>query len=215
MKIYENLDINNLDGEIWKVITDFPDYQVSNLGRIKSLKRYRGINKNILRQSKDDYGYFQVSLYKNGISKLKKVHHIVYEIFYDYKLKLDKCVHHIDENKENNNFNNLENIPKSEHSSFHNKGENHPLFGKHHSEKTRKIMSENKIGKKQSEETKNKISESKKGHLHRYKLTNQLIIYIQIDIEKKIYNQTEIAKKYGIDQTTISRIKTGKIKVSE
>jgi hypothetical protein len=27
-----------LDDEIWKVITDFPDYYVSNLGRVKSLK---------------------------------------------------------------------------------------------------------------------------------------------------------------------------------
>ena len=38
MEIYKNLDLNNLDDEIWKEVKDFEDYSVSNFGRIKSFK---------------------------------------------------------------------------------------------------------------------------------------------------------------------------------
>ena len=40
-------------------------------------------------------------------------------------------------------------------------GEKHPMFGKHHSEETKKKMSESQIGKHFSEEHNNKISQSK------------------------------------------------------
>ena len=59
-----------------------------------------------------------------------------------------------------------------EHRLLHNKGENNPMFGKHHSEETRRKMSEaNKIslkGKHHSEETRRKMSEANKG-LHKGK----------------------------------------------
>jgi len=32
MEIFKNLNLDNLDGEIWKNINDFEDYQISNLG---------------------------------------------------------------------------------------------------------------------------------------------------------------------------------------
>jgi hypothetical protein len=31
MGIYKNLDVNDSDGEVWKVCYDFPNYSVSNL----------------------------------------------------------------------------------------------------------------------------------------------------------------------------------------
>ena len=42
-------------------------------------------------------------------------------------------------------------------------GENHPMWGKHHSEETKRKLSEIKKGHKVSEETKQKISEKMKG----------------------------------------------------
>lgn len=45
-------------------------------------------------------------------------------------------------------------------------GENHPMYGKHHTEETRKKMSEANKGKTLSEETKRKLSEAFKGENH-------------------------------------------------
>ena len=42
-------------------------------------------------------------------------------------------------------------------------GEKHPMFGKHHSDKSKKKMSEAKKGKHHSDETKQKMSEANKG----------------------------------------------------
>jgi len=55
MKIYENLDINDLNGEIWKIIIDFSNYQISNLGRIKRVIHDRWNHKlKILKQQKNN-----------------------------------------------------------------------------------------------------------------------------------------------------------------
>jgi hypothetical protein len=191
IKIFENLDLQDFDGEIWKVIKDFPDYSVSNLGRVKSFKKYRRTNENILKQHKN-YKYFFIVLQKNRKDKYKKVHILVYETFNDYKLKSDECVHHIDFTKENNCLENLIVMSKKEHNLLHNKGENNPNFGKHHSKET-KI----KIGKNNPN-----------------KLTNQKITNIKIDIEKENLTQVEIAKKHGVCQMTVSNIKNGKILIN-
>lgn len=75
------------------------------------------------------------------------------------------CIHHIDGDHYNNDVDNLIKMTRSEHTSFHmkdkviseeirkkisnkNKGENHPLFGKKHSEKTKNKMSSSLIGNK-------------------------------------------------------------------
>ncbi len=222
MKIFENLDINDLNGEIWKIIEDFPDYFVSNFGRIKSFKRYNGTNKRILTQIKNNSGYFYIHLSKNGEEKPKLVHRLVFEAFIG-KLEEDCDAHHIDEYKENNIPKNLESKPHGKHMADHHKGKvfseehkkkiskNHVgMIGKHHSEKTRNKMSENHVGmieKHHSEESKKKISENNPN-----KLTNQKIIDIQIDIEKEKLSQRELAKKHGVCRYTIWRIKNGKLK---
>lgn len=60
----------------------------------------------------------------------------------------------------------------------HSSGENHPMFGKHHSDETRERMKNNHkgmIGKNHSDESKSKISKAKKGKKlsdeHRRKLS--------------------------------------------
>lgn len=61
-------------------------------------------------------------------------------------------------------------LTPTEHRRLHKKGENNPLFGKHHTEESRKKMSEAMkgennplFGKHHSEETRRKMSEAKKG----------------------------------------------------
>ena len=51
----------------------------------------------------------------------------------------------------------------SEHSSLHDEGENHPMYGKKHSEESRKKNSESHKGKHHSDESKKKMSEAQKG----------------------------------------------------
>ena len=51
----------------------------------------------------------------------------------------------------------------SEHMLLHNECEHNPMYGKKHSDESKKKMSEAKKGKKLSEETRNKMSEAHKG----------------------------------------------------
>lgn len=103
------------DKEIWKDIEDYEGiYQISNLGRVKSLEKtmwnnHQNIKKEemILKPNKDGKGYFCVKLYKNKKCKMKKVHRLVAQAFIDNPNN-KKQVNHIDGNKENNCVNNLE-----------------------------------------------------------------------------------------------------------
>jgi len=103
--------------EIWKDIKGYEGlYQVSNMGRVKSLER-TVIRKNgrkftvrerILKPFPNHKGYLQVSLCDSrGKEKTVKVHRLVCEAF--YKNPENKpCVNHIDEDKTNNAASNLE-----------------------------------------------------------------------------------------------------------
>jgi len=80
MKINENSDLNDLDGELWKSIDDYEDYFISNLGRVKSFKRYHGIDVRILEPWKNDDGYLVVCLYKNGEDKTNQIHRLMINV---------------------------------------------------------------------------------------------------------------------------------------
>lgn len=87
--------------EIWKNIMDFNGYQVSNLGRIRSLKTYK-----VLKQ-KTNKGYKSLCLYKCGKTYNRYVHRLVAEAFIPNSKNLP-CINHKDENPSNNCVNNLE-----------------------------------------------------------------------------------------------------------
>lgn len=94
--------------EIWKKIDDFPNYEVSNYGNVRTL-HYKGTNvvKNLSLNGKDYFGYVMVCLWKNGKSHTKKVHRLVGKAFIpnpDSLLELN----HKDEDKDNNSVVNLE-----------------------------------------------------------------------------------------------------------
>lgn len=90
--------------EIWKPVVGYEGhYQVSNCGRVKSIK----FGKEIIMKQNIRRGYYYVNLYKNGILKTYQVHRLVAEAFLDNPDNLP-CVNHKDENKLNNNVDNLE-----------------------------------------------------------------------------------------------------------
>jgi hypothetical protein len=94
--------------EEWKDIKGYEGlYQVSNLGRVKSLK-FKGKNRElILSQGKQSNGYLFVSLVKNKKIKTKRVHRLVAEAFIT-NINNYPSVNHINENKEDNSVCNLE-----------------------------------------------------------------------------------------------------------
>ena len=100
-------------------------------------------------------GEIQRTYIKGGRPYFKKypIHHWQVHTHIGYKEGFD--IHHIDHNKMNNALSNLVYLTRSEHSKLHNKGENHPMYGKtgkknpmygkHHSlESIRKISEANK-----------------------------------------------------------------------
>ena len=88
--------------EVFKDIADFPRYQVSNLGRVKSLVHKK---ERILKTGLNGRGYLQVKLYKNGKKNTIKIHSLVAKTFIGESNGLD--VDHIDEIKTNNKLENL------------------------------------------------------------------------------------------------------------
>lgn len=98
--------------EIWKDVKDYEGlYQVSNLGRVKSLSRTdskgRFRKEKVLKLGNNGNGYIQISLCKNGVVKRTSVHRLVAYAFVP-KTKGFDIVNHIDENPSNNRANNLE-----------------------------------------------------------------------------------------------------------
>lgn len=94
--------------EIWKDIKDYEGlYQVSNLGRVKSLVKKARLHEYILKVSFDRHGYEHIHLSKNGISKSLLVHRVVAQAFIPNFDNLPE-INHKDENKSNNTVNNLE-----------------------------------------------------------------------------------------------------------
>ena len=90
--------------EYWKPVVGYEGhYQVSNFGRVKSLKFGK---EKILKQYIRG-GYYYVCLSKNGIIKKYSVHRLVAQAFLDNPNNLPQ-INHKDENKTNNNVDNLE-----------------------------------------------------------------------------------------------------------
>lgn len=96
--------------EIFREIDGFPDYEVSNLGRVCSFK---GKYPKILKPGKNRYGYLYVILYNGGKMIGKTIHRLVAEAFVPNPENKSE-VNHIDEDKLNNVAENLEWVTRKE-----------------------------------------------------------------------------------------------------
>ena len=94
--------------EIWKDIVGYENlYQVSNLGRVKSLNYLQKGKEQILKGFKVTSGYLAVNLSKDGKSKTHTIHRLVAKTFIENPDNLPQ-VNHKDECKTNNRLDNLE-----------------------------------------------------------------------------------------------------------
>lgn len=102
--------------ENWKDISGYEGYyQISNLGRIRSLDRYanvggggrRLVKGKIIKPVKCTNGYYEASLSYKGVRKVLLLHRVVAEAFIPNPNNLPE-VNHKDENPANNEASNLE-----------------------------------------------------------------------------------------------------------
>lgn len=102
--------------EVFKTIKDYQNYEISNLGRVKSISRFifngnSGFvsKEKILKQCINSGGYLIVGLTNEFNKQRIPIHVLVSESFLNNKSKgFDIVVDHIDNNKTNNNVKNLQ-----------------------------------------------------------------------------------------------------------
>ena len=87
--------------EIWKTIPEYPNYKVSNLGRVINIK------KNKLMTITKHNRYCWVKLSRDNIPKNIRIHRLVAQLFIPNPNNYS-CINHKDENKVNNSVDNLE-----------------------------------------------------------------------------------------------------------
>ena len=120
--------------EQWKAIAGYEEiYEVSDLGRVRSLKYGK---ERILKPLKTTRGYLQVCLRKDGHTKRLLVHRLVADAFIPNPNNLD-TVNHKDEVKTNNVASNLEWMSQKDNINYGNRNKriaearlNHPAFSK-------------------------------------------------------------------------------------
>ena len=144
--------------EVWKDITGYKGYQVSNLGRIRTYNKTTYTKMHGIRHWKDRIlkerldiknKMLSVCLYKNGKGKSYLIHRIVAQEFLGLPKDKSMTVNHKDGNRFNNNVENLEWLSLKDNikHAFEN--------GLYHTQKsiiiTNKINNETKIFKSMSE----------------------------------------------------------------
>lgn len=111
-----------MKNEIWKSVKGYESYyEVSNLGRIRTIERYIILpthkylkKQKLLTQYEDGRGYFHVKLYDGkGKPRSLTTHRIVATTFLNNPHNLLE-INHIDHNKKNNNVDNLEWISRGD-----------------------------------------------------------------------------------------------------
>ena len=116
-KVFCKDNIELLDNEVFKEIKDScGNYEVSNLGRIKSKVGNHAI---ILKPYITKCGYERLQLYIEGKRYNKYVHSLVASTWLDPPQSLEYEIHHKDFNSLNNNVSNLEYLSRIQHYKKH------------------------------------------------------------------------------------------------
>lgn len=118
----------------WKVIQDFPNYEVSNLGQVRNIVTGRVLKPYV--NLGGGKGYYKVRLTsKPRQSKQFFVHRLVAEAFIPKEKEEYTDVNHIDENKLNNVVDNLEWCTRSYNTRYGTAQERHSATFKKNKDK--------------------------------------------------------------------------------
>ena len=93
--------------EIWKNIEGYPNYMVSNMGRVKRLGNDKSRKEKILKQQLDKNNYLTIGLVKDKKQKYFRVHRLVAQAFITNTNNYP-VVNHKNEIKNDNRVENLE-----------------------------------------------------------------------------------------------------------
>lgn len=93
--------------EEWRIVEEFPKYEVSNCGNIRSLDYNHTGKPKLLKPGKSSCGYLVVVLWKERKKTCCLLHRLIAKAFLNNPNNL-KYINHKDENKENNCVENLE-----------------------------------------------------------------------------------------------------------
>lgn len=136
--------------EYWRPIVGYEGlYEVSSLGRVKSLNYRRTGKEKILNPGNND-GYLHVNLCKNGEIQSKLVHQLVVEAFIPNP-ENKPFIDHINTIRNDNRVENLQWVTSKEnannpitkqHYSESKKGEKNPFFGKVYTEEEKRKLFE-------------------------------------------------------------------------
>lgn len=117
MSYYKNLQIEDLDGEVWVDAYGYDGYyEVSNLGRIKSLGRWvsngkseRWVKEKIRAQAKSKDGRLTCPFSVNGTTRSINVSALIYQSFYTGEdvYKKNYCVMHKNKIQSDNRLDNM------------------------------------------------------------------------------------------------------------
>ena len=213
--------------EIWKDIPDYKGlYQVSNLGRIKSL--YFG-KERILKTHKDKYGYLISHLHNNSKGKTHFVHRLVALAFIPNPENYP-MINHKDESRDNNCVENLEWCDCKYNLNYGSRNirlskakKGKPLTEEHkqNMSKAKKGKPLTKKGKPLTEEHKQKIGITKKGkpltEEHKQNMSKAISKpIIQFTLEgvfiREWQSATIASRELNINQSNISACCKGRYK---
>lgn len=101
--------------EKWKQVKDFPNYEISTLGKLRRINLCKNSLKGLgfLNPKAGNQGYCKVTLYNLGKKIYKTIHSLVADAFLG-RIPDGKEINHIDGNKSNNCITNLEYVTPKE-----------------------------------------------------------------------------------------------------
>ena len=102
--------------EVWKEIENYPDYEISSHGRVKSFK-IDSLHGNILSATNSKGWYLSVGLCNANGRKLHRIHQLVAAAFISKIMNTETIIEidHIDGDKQNNHVDNLRYLTKKQH----------------------------------------------------------------------------------------------------